>query len=134
MKVFDFNLQHKNLNISGINATNKSLPDVVVHKGLFPDQWKFTYSATKQTLIRLITVFLLASSQIMNPIKSRILTNHEEHLGNRRPRRNSRKKAKFSPTPMAVKNVLSNDGDIGVDDDGDNTVDYLGNDSDSDWL
>lgn len=88
-----------------MNAPRRSLPDIVVQTGLFLDHWKFTYSATKQMLIRLIAVFLLASSQIIktNHVhSSKKDKEHVEQLCNRLSGRKSRKRVKLSPTPMAV--------------------------------
>ncbi len=57
-----------------MNAQRKSIPIIPVHKGLFQEEWKFTYSATKETLIRLIVVFTLGSVNISGPGQSGVST------------------------------------------------------------
>ncbi len=42
----------------------KTKPVVTLYNGLSPDHWKFTYSAVKEILIRLIIVFTLASTEL----------------------------------------------------------------------
>ncbi|CAL8099537.1 unnamed protein product [Orchesella dallaii] len=39
-------------------------PKLQVHRGLFPEHWKFTYSATKKCLMLLIVIFTLASPKV----------------------------------------------------------------------
>lgn len=127
------------------------MPNVTVHKGLFPDQWKFTYSATKQALMRLIIVFSLASSQLHTKrklIEAIVEEKVEEDLKiseNRRACPKSRKRGRFSApfTKQANKNEHGN-GKMEASDrnegnppfsgsDHDDMPDSCRNGSDSDW-
>ncbi len=49
-----------------MNAAKSTGPYISIHKELIPDKWtcKFPYYATKQALIKLITVFTLSSRQL----------------------------------------------------------------------
>ncbi|CAL8099543.1 unnamed protein product [Orchesella dallaii] len=123
-------------------------PKVLVHKGLFPEHWYFTYSATKRSLMVLIVIFALASSAVY--AKKRVEAEETDILTKSKGRGRSKKsvtfrdiKNNFDEQKCATiikkerngddeeNHVGSGDDDYGDNDDG--PPDTFENNSDSDW-
>lgn len=133
------------------------LPDVVMHRGLFPDEWKFTYSATKEALIRLISIFIIGSTRYASYHRTNAnIQNNLSNLGSQRPCPKSKKRAKLSTDtkphlneakitivvktePGSIETeteAITNDDNAFSGSDHDDDIpepENVGNDSDSDW-
>ncbi len=140
------------ISISGVNAAKKvkSKPIVSLYKGLVPDQWKFTYSDTKEALIKLIVLFTLASDQLSIKLPKHnpgIKAKYVKNVDKRRSGRPKKKPKPFQentgqmPVVVAVSNLdkmvkiedittTRTDPSVHEDDDGSAQDNF---ENDSDW-